>query len=123
MISGHCVYNFGSLQIAASPGLARTLLHQIIQRLRQTESLLAISGHLHVKDRFYHLLQLLKQQIGQPVAQGTRLSIRFTHQDLADACSTTRVTITRLLGQLQQQGSITFDSNKHIIQLEVSSKL
>ena len=106
---------FSLTEIAASPSLTQTLLPQLIQRLRQTESLLAISGHRHVKDRLYHLLQRLKQQIGQPVDQGIRLSVRFTHQDLADACSTTRVTITRLLGKLQQQGDIILDSLKHII--------
>ena len=106
---------FSLTEIAASPTLARTLLPQINQRLRQTEALLAISGRRHVKDRLEHLLQLLKKEIGQPVAQGTRLSARFTHQDLADACSATRVTITRLLGKLQEQGKITFDSKNHII--------
>ena len=43
------------------------------------------------------------------------MSVRFTDQDFAEACSTTRVTITRLLGQLQQQGRITLDSQNHII--------
>jgi PAS domain S-box-containing protein len=102
-------------EIAASPSLAQTLLPKINQRLRQTEALLAISGQRRVEERFYNLLLLLKQEIGQSVAQGTRLEVRFTHQDLADACSTTRVTITRLLGKLRQQGKITLDSKNHII--------
>ncbi|MBV8887948.1 MAG: PAS domain-containing protein, partial [Chroococcidiopsidaceae cyanobacterium CP_BM_RX_35] len=90
---------FSLTDLEAYPQLAQTLLPKINQRLQQTESLLAISGQRHVKDRFYQLLQLLKQEVGQPVAQGIRLSVRLTHQDLADACSTTRVTITRLLGK------------------------
>ncbi len=106
---------FFGAEIAASPAMAQTLLPKIKQRLQQTESLLAISGQRHVKDRFYKLMQLLKHEIGQPVIQGTRLSIRFTHQDLAEACSTTRVTITRLLGKLQQQGKVILDSKNHII--------
>ena len=109
---------FSLTEIAASPSLTQTLLPQIIQRLRQTELLLAISGQRHVKDRFYQLLQLLKQEIGQPVEPGIRLSVRFTHQDFADACATTRVTITRLLGKLQEQGKVTFDSKNHIILVE-----
>lgn len=106
-------------EIIASPRLTQTLLPQINQRLRQTEALLAIAGQRRLKDRFLQLLQLLKQEIGQPVPQGTRLLVRFTHQDLANACSSTRVTITRLLGQLQKQGKITFDSKNHIILIEV----
>jgi PAS domain S-box-containing protein len=101
-------------EISASPSLTQALLPQMTKRLRQTESLLAISGRRHVKDRLHHLLLFLKQEFGYPVPQGTRLSIRLTHQDLADACCTTRVTITRLLSQLQQQGAIAFDS-KHLI--------
>lgn len=110
---------FSLTEIAAFPGLAQTLMAQINQRLKQTELLLAISVHRHVPDRLHHLLLLLKQEIGQPVEQGTRLSVRLTHQDLAEACSTTRVTITRLLGKLQQQGRVILDSNNHIILTEI----
>jgi len=106
---------FSITNITASPSLAQSVLPQIKQRLRQTEALLAISGQRRVKDRFLQLLQLLKQEIGQNVDKGTRLSVRFTHQDLADACSTTRVTITRVLGKLQEQGRIIIDSKNHII--------
>jgi len=108
---------FSLTEIAASPELSVTLLPKINQRLRQTESLLAISGQRHVKDRLHNLLQLLKQEIGQPVEQGIRLSVRLTHQDFADACSTTRVTITRLFGKLQEQGKMILDSKNHIIML------
>lgn len=106
---------FPLTDIVASPILAQSILPQINQRLRQTEALLAISGQRRVKDRFLQLLQLLKQEVGQQVTQGTRLSVRFTHQDFADACSTTRVTITRVLGKLQEQGEIIMDSKNHII--------
>jgi len=102
-------------ELAAAPNLAQTLLPQISQRLRQTESLLAISGRRHVKDRLNHLLLFLKDKVGQKALEGTRLSIRLTHQDLADACCTTRVTITRLLGTLQKQGKIAFDSQNRIL--------
>jgi CRP-like cAMP-binding protein len=77
--------------------------------------LLAIAGKRQVKDRLYYLLLWLEQQFGHQSPQGTRLSIRLTHQDLASACCTTRVTVTRLLSKLQQQGKITFDSKHHMI--------
>ncbi|WP_348982994.1 PAS domain S-box protein [Brasilonema sp. UFV-L1] len=102
-------------EIAASPMLSYTLLPKINQRLQQTESFLLIAGRRRVQDRFHQLLVLLQQEIGQAVEQGTRLSIRLTHEELASACCTTRVTITRLIGQLQQQGKISFDSRHHII--------
>ncbi|WP_026099021.1 Crp/Fnr family transcriptional regulator [Kamptonema formosum] len=102
-------------EIEASPELSHQLLPQLNRRLRQMEALLAISGLRRVEDRLHQLLVLLKQEIGQPVAGGTRLNVRLTHQDLASAISTSRVTVTRLFGQLKQQGLIAIDSKRHII--------
>jgi PAS domain S-box-containing protein len=97
------------------PDLKHILLPKIQQRLQQVESFLYLAGKRKVKDRFFHLLEILKQQMGEPVPQGTRLIFRLTHEDIANACGTTRVTITRLIGEFQEQGIITFDSKKHII--------
>jgi len=102
-------------EIANSPSLAKNLLPKINRRLQQTEAFLALAGHRRVKDRLYHLLLLLQQEIGQVVPNGTRLSVRLTHNDLANACCTTRVTMTRLLSKIQQEGKISFDSKSHII--------
>ncbi|MBD2725011.1 PAS domain S-box protein [Nostoc sp. FACHB-892] len=102
-------------EIAASPNLSHILLPKINQRLRQTESFLVICGRRRVQERLHHLLQLLKQEVGESVPGGTRLNVRFTHEDIASACCTTRVTITRLLGKLQEEGKISFDLNKHMI--------
>lgn len=102
-------------EIATSPRLAQALLPQIRQRLRQTEVLLALTGRRYVKDRLYQFLYLLKQEMGESVAQGSRLQIRLTHEDLASACGTTRVTITRLLGEWRQQGLVTIGRDRHLI--------
>jgi PAS domain S-box-containing protein len=102
-------------EIALNPMLSHILLPKINQRLQQTEAFLVIAGKRRVEDRLYHLLQFLKQQIGEPVAEGTRLTVRLTHEDIASACCTTRVTITRLMGKLQQKGLISFDAKKYLI--------
>ncbi|QSJ15198.1 PAS domain S-box protein [Nostoc sp. UHCC 0702] len=102
-------------EIAASLTLSYTLLPKIKQRLQQTEAFLVICGRRRVKDRLHHLLQLLKQEVGESMSDGTRLSVRFTHEDIASACCTTRVTITRLMGKLEKQGIISFDSKNYII--------
>jgi PAS domain S-box-containing protein len=100
---------------ATSPALKQRLLPQISQRLKQTELLLAVYGQTKVADRLQSLLRLLKQEIGQPVADSTRLSVRLTHEGLATACCTTRVTITRLLCKLQQQKKLSVDSQHHLM--------
>jgi PAS domain S-box-containing protein len=103
------------VEVSASLTLSYTLLPKIKQRLQQTEYFLAICGRRRVKERLHHLLQLLKQEVGEPVLDGTRLHVRFTHEDIANACCTTRVTITRLMGKLEKQGIISFNSKNQII--------
>lgn len=102
-------------EITESPQLSQAILPLINQRLQQTELLLGMFGQRRVKERLCQFLLLLKQQIGEPVANGTCLSVRLTHEDLAQACCTTRVTITRILNQLEQEHLISFDSKHHII--------
>lgn len=106
---------YSMVEIESSPQLAQELLPQMGRRLRQMEAMLAIAGQRRVDDRLYQLLLLLKQEFGQPVTEGTRLNIRLTHQDIANAICTTRVTVTRMLGRLQQQGMISRDSDRHLI--------
>lgn len=102
-------------EIENTPQLSQLVLSQMVHRLRQTETLLAIAGLKRVDERLAELLKLLSQEMGQPVAAGIRVSVRLTHQMLANAIGTTRVTITRLLGDLQLQGRISFDGDRHLI--------
>ncbi|MGV0028032.1 helix-turn-helix domain-containing protein [Phormidesmis priestleyi] len=116
-------------EMTQSTEFAQTLLPRIVDRLQQAERFVTMHGHLRAQDRLSQLLQLLRVEIGEaPLAvtaeqiddgsgirSETRLKAKLTHQDFASACCTTRVTITRLLGQLQQQGKIRFDAQNHLI--------
>ncbi|WP_254174969.1 PAS domain S-box protein [Planktothrix pseudagardhii] len=106
---------FTHAEIAASPDLTQLLLTGISYRLHQTEALLALSGERQLATRLYQLLHVLKNEVGTPVDEGICLNIRLTHEELAMACGTTRVTITRLLKQLQDQKKITFNEKRQII--------
>ena len=102
-------------EIDQSSALAQEVGRHTVRRLRQTEAMLAMAGYRRVEDRLRQLLLLLQMEVGQPVAGGTRLSVRLTHQHLASAIGTTRVTVTRLLGQLRSEGRLLVDANRHII--------
>jgi CRP-like cAMP-binding protein len=102
-------------EVEQSAVLAQSLFRQLTRRLQQTEAILAMVGYRRVEDRLRHLLLLLKEEIGLPVTSGTRLSIRLTHQQLANAIGTTRVTVTRLLSQLQEEGWLVVDGTRHIV--------
>ena len=101
-------------EVEQSPLLAQGIFRQLNRRLQQTEAILAMIGYRRVEERLRHLLLLLVQEVGQPVALGMRLSVRLTHQQLANAIGTTRVTVTRLLSQLQTEGWLQIDRDRHI---------
>lgn len=103
------------VEVEQSPTLSQGIFRHLARRLQQSEALLALVGYRRVEERLRHLLLLLKQEVGQPATDGTRISVRLTHQQLANAIGTTRVTVTRLLSQLQEEGWLSVDSSRHII--------
>ncbi|APB32965.1 transcriptional regulator, Crp/Fnr family protein [Gloeomargarita lithophora Alchichica-D10] len=103
-------------ELERSGALAQVLLFQLMRRLRQTEALLAITaGQRRVEDRLRHLLLLLAQEVGEPVPTGVRLAVRLTHQSLANAIGTSRVTCTRLLGRFQTWGWVAWGADRHLL--------
>ncbi len=74
-----------------------------------------------VYDRLLQLLLMLKQEVGQVTPDGVRLEVRLTHQQLANLLGTTRVTITRLLGDLRQEGWLSIDRTRHFVIAEAPS--
>ncbi len=76
-------------------------MSQLSQRLIKAQQLLSITGIRKMRERLWQLLLMLKEEMGQSVSDGTRLTIRFSHQNLAQIICTTRVTVTRILGDFQ----------------------
>lgn len=114
-ISDVYVRRYLSQDVAKHPFLARQFLTQFSDRLIQSEQLLSIIAVKKIEERFTQLLLMLKENMGQKVDNGVRLQARFTHQQLAEAICTTRVTITRIMGDFQNRNLIYLDSNRHII--------
>jgi CRP-like cAMP-binding protein len=109
------LYCFPTEQIQQLPILAQLIAQQSSQRLRQTEALLAMLSYRRVGDRLRQFLILLAGEIGETTTVGISLNVRLTHQLIANATGTTRVTITRLLGQLQREGWLIVDQQNHIV--------
>lgn len=105
-------------EVQRSMELSKGIYAHLIRRLGQTEALLALAGHRRVEDRLRDLLMLLKQEFGQSQPHGICLSIRLTHQHLANAIGTTRVTVTRLLGQFRQEGWLTVTPERYLLMTE-----
>lgn len=75
--------------------------------LQQIEELLYIIRSERIHQRLLKILFLLAQKFGREVEQGQVIELRITHQDLAEVAGTTRVTVTKLLNQFEQEGIIT----------------
>jgi CRP-like cAMP-binding protein len=102
-------------EVEATPHLAMALVRAMASRMRQSEALIALLGLRRVEERVRGFLELLAQEYGQPCDQGLRLNLRLTHQDIAAALSTTRVTVTRVLGLLRDEGWLQFDGQRQIV--------
>jgi CRP-like cAMP-binding protein len=103
-------------EIENSPRLSQTLFPQLSQRMRQSELLVIINGRRRADERLRGLLSLLKQEFGEAYIEGkTRLHYKFTHQQLASSIATTRVTVSRMMGDLQDRGYVNFDRRRHLL--------
>jgi len=102
-------------ELEQHPSLAPALVKAISQRQRQSQLLLALMGLRRVEDRVKGFLELLGIDYGVSVPQGLRLTPRLTHQEIASALGTTRVTVTRIIGQLKELGWLSLDSQRSII--------
>ena len=102
-------------EIAASPHLAMALLQGMGVRYRQSEAMLGLLGLRRIEDRVRGFLELLANDYGQPCDQGLRLNIKLPHQELVSALSTTRVTVTRVLGSLKDEGWLQLDGQRRLV--------
>lgn len=102
-------------ELAQRPELALTLVQSLSHRCRQSEALVALLGLRLVEERIRGFLELVAQDYGHPCEQGLRLPFRLTHQDVASALNTTRVTVTRIIGQLKEEGWLGDDGQRHLV--------
>lgn len=107
--------NLTMAEITNSPKLSQGLFWNLVHRHQQTEALLSVANYRRVEERLRQFLWLLKQDLGQNTRQGVRLPLRLTHQHIANAIGSTRVTVTRMLGQLQREGSLMIDPDRYFI--------
>lgn len=80
--------------------LATILLHA-----QQTQELLSIM-HQKVPQRLWQFLVFLSIKFGRDVQWGRLIDVPLTHQEIADAIGTTRVTVTRMLQHFEAEGKL-----------------
>ena len=94
----------------ASVGLL--LLQGLSSRVLQTETMIETLTHRDMSSRLASFLLVLCRDFGVPGEKGVTIDLRLSHQSIAEAIGSTRVTITRLLGELKSSSLLAIDRKK-----------
>lgn len=90
---------------------------------QQTQELLSLFRCRCLENRLLDLLWWLANRFGEAVPGGYRTGIPVTHQDLADLLGSTRVTMTRMLRQLEEAGKLDRLANRQFFLRERTRRL
>ncbi len=88
------------------------LLQGLSSRILQTETMIETLTHRDMSSRLVSFLLVLCRDFGVPCQQGITIDLRLSHQAIAEAIGSTRVTITRLLGDLRNSGLLQIERKK-----------
>lgn len=78
----------------------------MIAQIQQMEFLLELMHCYPLPQRIMKFLGWLAQKTGRVTEEGCMIDLNLTHQAIAEMVGTTRVTVTRLLQQLEKQGQL-----------------
>jgi global nitrogen regulator NtcA len=98
--------------IEADTSVGLLLLQGLSSRILQTETMIETLTHRDMSSRLVSFLLVLCRDFGIPGTQGITIDLRLSHQSIAEAIGSTRVTITRLLGDLRNAGLVEIDRKK-----------
>ena len=88
------------------------LLQGLSSRVLQTETMIETLTHRDMSSRLASFLLVLCRDFGVPSEKGVTIDLRLSHQAIAEAIGSTRVTITRLLGELKSSSLLAIDRKK-----------
>jgi CRP/FNR family transcriptional regulator, global nitrogen regulator len=92
--------------------LSSILLKGLASRILQTEMMIETLAHRDMGSRLESFILILCRDFGVPGRDGITIDLRLSHQAIAEAIGSTRVTITRLLGELKKKDLISIHKKK-----------
>ena len=98
--------------IEADTAVSMLLMQGLSSRILQTETMIETLTHRDMSSRLVSFLLVLCRDFGVPGEKGITIDLRLSHQSIAEAIGSTRVTITRLLGDLKNAGLLQIDRKK-----------
>lgn len=94
------------------PELSMLMLQGLSSRILQTEMMIETLAHRDMGSRLVSFLLILCRDFGLPSSSGITIDLKLSHQAIAEAIGSTRVTVTRLLGDLREQDMISIHKKK-----------
>ena len=94
------------------PELSVILFRGLSSRILQTEMMIETLAHRDMGSRLVSFLLILCRDFGVPTKDGITIDLKLSHQAIAEAIGSTRVTVTRLLGDLRQDEMISIHKKK-----------
>ncbi|NEP18479.1 MAG: Crp/Fnr family transcriptional regulator [Leptolyngbya sp. SIO4C1] len=107
-----CITSVTAERVSPAAQLPATAL---VDQTHQALTLLRILHSRHVGYRLLQFICWLTERFGAPVPGGRMLPLKITHQELADAIGTTRVTTTRFLKQFELDGLLQWSGKSRVI--------
>ena len=95
-----------------NPELSMLMLRGLASRILQTEMMIETLAHRDMGSRLISFLLILCRDFGVPCADGITIDLKLSHQAIAEAIGSTRVTVTRLLGDLREKKMISIHKKK-----------
>jgi CRP-like cAMP-binding protein len=92
-------------------------INALLSHIQQAEDLLSIVHRKPISLRLWQFLVWLSEKFGRDIEKGKLIDLNITHQDIAEVLNTTRVTVTRLLQQFEQEGTVLRHKRRIILQL------
>ncbi|BAZ15907.1 Crp/Fnr family transcriptional regulator [Calothrix sp. NIES-4071] len=88
------------------PQLWHQDINSFLSHIQQAEELLSIVHRKPISLRLWQFLVWLSEKFGRDVEQGKLIDLNVTHQEMAEVLNTTRVTVTRLLQQFEEENTL-----------------
>jgi CRP/FNR family transcriptional regulator len=93
----------------------RQIIAMLSMRLRESWMMLKILNLPEAEQRVRETLRLVSMQYGAKDARGSLITVKLTHQDIADYASVSRETVTRILSRFIKEGVLEVLPDRNIL--------
>ncbi len=102
-------------ELRTDPAFALVVSQTVWRRSRRVEARAIDQAYADCAERLRHVLLELAERFGADEADGRRITVRLTHEDLARMIGAARETVTPLLVDLRRSGTIHYDRSRFVI--------